>query len=1381
MVKSNTILFIVAILFSINSNFLIAQTGTDSNKIWSIVKVSQSNVKENKVNNYWIPAEQIPRFFNIGDGVTVYPNFRPHAATNSTQSETSVDVHPANNNIVFCSANASDWPVSTIYGTGVYWTTNGGTNWSGTDNPGTLTGFGSNSGDPCSIIGLDGRLYENYISNPGGQGVSVSTNNGVNWSTYTIAPNPGSLADKNHYMVDRKSSSPYLNRSYCAWTDFGGTNDENVVFKYSTNFGQTWSTAINLSNSLSAFNHGVNVQTGPNGEVYATWAIYTGSGVVEDGVGFAKSTNGGATWSTPVYAYQQTNFGVRGYLSSKGGMRINSFPVMAVDRSGGSNNGNIYICWTQRGVSPAGSDPDIVFIKSTNGGTNWTTPVRVNNDALNNGKDQIFPWCTVDQATGQFMVAFYDSRNVANNMAEVYMACSLNGGSSFDNFVVSDQSFVLGPITGFSDSYGGDYIGIAAYNNAAYPFWRDSRTGNAQGWMAKVTFGPPCPVSAPSNPNPLDGATNVSRNLPQLSWTNGSGAALCEVWFGEIGSMVKVYDGSLITSRTISGPLTYNTTYSWQIIGKDGTCSTSGPLWVFTTEQDPNLVIETVNVYPQNFNYWTGTCNSSSKTQVSLVDADGSSFAGWMKFDISSIPNNATINSITFNGYLYSNNFPYWSITPMGSVNPETGSASLIYNQVSNNYEDGVAYSYNQESGTLTNGWLQRSLGTTATIDMQNELGQGWFAIGFYDWDTGTTYYVNFQGWAEANRSYLEVVYEYSLVADPTGITASAVNDTQIDVAFTPNASNNNVVIVWNNTGTFTTPTGTPPAIGQSFAGGSLLYNGIVSPVNHTGLTGLTTYYYKLFSYDGFDYSSGVSTSAATFSALDFGVNLTVSDNCDNNAHPLIFGTAPGATECFDAGFDLSAPPPPPVGAIDGRFLSCNDAFFTDIRGSNPGGERIWDVHFQPNAGCSPISLSWDPSKLPVDGYFHLLDPYFGTLVNVNMRTNNSYTDVTGLGYLQIKFNYQICSNFNVSNGWNMLSLPLGVTDNNYLTLFPPAVAGTLYGYEGAYVTKTTIENGAGYWLKFSSAEFVEVCGSDETETIIELAAGWNMIGGPNCNVPLSSVIDPGGIIIPGTLYGYSGSYFTATSIDGTKGYWIKTNAAGTITISCSAPPPNNINNNIIASETLTEFGIIKISDASEVIQTLYFDGDLNEDINIESFSMPPVPPAGSFDARLAGDYRLTESDEVTIQVQSTQFPIKLTISNINSGESYLLTEMAKGAEVSSQKIIDGKEILISNEEVTILKITKQQSLPITYNLEQNYPNPFNPSTTIKFSLPETANVTLSIYNALGQKVGEIVNTNLEAGWYSYQWDATNIATGIYIYELRTDKFVSVKKMILLK
>ncbi len=78
-------------------------------------------------------------------------------------------------------------------------------------------------------------------------------------------------------------------------------------------------------------------------------------------------------------------------------------------------------------------------------------------------------------------------------------------------------------------------------------------------------------------------------------------------------------------------------------------------------------------------------------------------------------------------------------------------------------------------------------------------------------------------------------------------------------------------------------------------------------------------------------------------------------------------------------------------------------------------------------------------------------------------------------------------------------------------------------------------------------------------------------------------------------------------------------------------------------------------------------------------------------------------------------------------------------------------------------------SIPAEYSLEQNFPNPFNPSTVIEFSLPEdVGNAKLSIYNTLGEKVAELVNTTLVAGKYSYQWNAQNVATGMYIYELRT-------------
>lgn len=102
------------------------------------------------------------------------------------------------------------------------------------------------------------------------------------------------------------------------------------------------------------------------------------------------------------------------------------------------------------------------------------------------------------------------------------------------------------------------------------------------------------------------------------------------------------------------------------------------------------------------------------------------------------------------------------------------------------------------------------------------------------------------------------------LFLPPTNFVAMAFSSVQNNLTFTPTGTPiNNVVIVWNLTGTFTAPTGTPPAVGGSLAGGTVLYNGTVSPVQHTGLTFGTIYYYIAYSYDGLgNYTSGVTASA---------------------------------------------------------------------------------------------------------------------------------------------------------------------------------------------------------------------------------------------------------------------------------------------------------------------------------------------------------------------------------------------------------------------------------------------------------------------------------------------------------------------------------------
>jgi len=98
-----------------------------------------------------------------------------------------------------------------------------------------------------------------------------------------------------------------------------------------------------------------------------------------------------------------------------------------------------------------------------------------------------------------------------------------------------------------------------------------------------------------------------------------------------------------------------------------------------------------------------------------------------------------------------------------------------------------------------------------------------------------------------------------------------------------------------------------------------------------------------------------------------------------------------------------------------------------------------------------------------------------------------------------------------------------------------------------------------------------------------------------------------------------------------------------------------------------------------------------------------------------------------------------------------------------------------------ITSVQNENHVVETFELYQNYPNPFNPTTTLKYGLPESADVTLTIYNSLGEKIATLVKGKKSAGVHTVEWNASKYNSGVYFYELKTDKFRSVKKLLFLK
>ncbi|MCH7878323.1 MAG: T9SS type A sorting domain-containing protein, partial [candidate division Zixibacteria bacterium] len=126
---------------------------------------------------------------------------------------------------------------------------------------------------------------------------------------------------------------------------------------------------------------------------------------------------------------------------------------------------------------------------------------------------------------------------------------------------------------------------------------------------------------------------------------------------------------------------------------------------------------------------------------------------------------------------------------------------------------------------------------------------------------------------------------------------------------------------------------------------------------------------------------------------------------------------------------------------------------------------------------------------------------------------------------------------------------------------------------------------------------------------------------------------------------------------------------------------------------------------------------------------------------------------------------------------------------IGSERIAAGEILTASSELISVEAVDYNGNalnsattlVPTSFELHQNFPNPFNPSTKISFEVPSASEYTVTIYNVAGQKVHEITGSAGSAGTVLVEWNASNQASGIYFYNVKTDNASATKKMVLLK
>ena len=181
-------------------------------------------------------------------------------------------------------------------------------------------------------------------------------------------------------------------------------------------------------------------------------------------------------------------------------------------------------------------------------------------------------------------------------------------------------------------------------------------------------------------------------------------------------------------------------------------------------------------------------------------------------------------------------------------------------------------------------------------------------------------------------------------------------------------------------------------------------------------------------------------------------------------------------------------------------------------------------------------------------GYWKLNEGTGSTAYDSSDEGNNGQiygatwsTDTPGPSTVTINVSY--------NDGWNLVGLPVSVDDAGYVSLFPEAISGTLYSFDGGYISEDALIGGAGYWLRFPESVSIDITGIPINEITISLDDGWNLIAGITFETNTSNIQDPGGIIVPETFYNFDNGYELVNELIPGHGYWVRTNNTGNIVI----------------------------------------------------------------------------------------------------------------------------------------------------------------------------------------------------------------------------------------
>lgn len=177
--------------------------------------------------------------------------------------------------------------------------------------------------------------------------------------------------------------------------------------------------------------------------------------------------------------------------------------------------------------------------------------------------------------------------------------------------------------------------------------------------------------------------------------------------------------------------------------------------------------------------------------------------------------------------------------------------------------------------------------------------------------------------------------------------------------------------------------------------------------------------------------------------------------------------------------------------------------------------------------------------------------------------------------------------------------------------------------------------------------------------------------------------------------------------------------------------------------------------------------------------SVPDSVTTSLFGLRLpAGAFSISPANFILPANDSAEITLNIITSPLAIKSYRFSVKITSHRALSNLPVTMSKTVTLTYGGITSVENNEQN---YTYNLSQNYPNPFNPETKIEYSIKTSGNVTLSVFNTIGEKVAELINEYKPAGNYEVNFNAANLSSGIYFYRLESNNFSSIKKLVLLR